>query len=125
LRDGTPYAVEAVVGILGSSRLLIRPHSRFNFLFSSMKRIRVESAPMLDIWSDDVELPHRLLADVVMTRTLPLAITRSCELEIGPRGVRATKRVVDGQTGDAIAAAKALAIAVVSSLRLPPPERTV
>lgn len=70
--------------------------------------------------SDDAAFAQRLFADPVMLRTLPLAL-RGGELEISREAVRVSSPAVDGVAAHAVAAAKALAMAVVCSLGLPGP----
>jgi hypothetical protein len=68
------------------------------------------------VWSDDVAFAHRLFADPVITKTL---LKGGEEVEISLNTVKVLRLAVDRAAPDAVAAARALAIAVVSSLNLP------
>jgi hypothetical protein len=56
-----------------------------------------------------------------MVKTLPLAICGGESIDVFQNVVRVYRRAVDGAAKDAIGAARATAMAVVSALKLPAP----
>jgi hypothetical protein len=77
----------------------------------------------LKVRSDDPALAHRLFADPVMARTLPLTLRKTDEeIMISNDAVRVTRFAVDDATGDALHSAWSLATGIVTTLSLGPPQ---
>lgn len=120
--EGDPIAAVAEVGVVSPARLLVRTRSRFRLPVRSLPRIDVPAvSETLDVRSDDPAFAHRLFADRVMVKTLPLALKRGGEVDISTRIVRVRSAAVDHVAKDALDAARATAKAVVSALKLPAP----
>ena len=125
--DGRPVAASAEIGVVSPARLFIRRRSLF-IRRRSLFRLGERSLPRIDagalsrtfdVWGDDSAFAHRLFADPVIVKTLPLALHSGEQVEISLKTVKVLRGVVDDAVPDAVAAARALAIAIVSSLNLP------
>jgi hypothetical protein len=121
--DDEPIAGLAEIGVASPARLLIRRRSRFRLTMNSLPRIDVPAVnETLDVRGDDAAFAHRLFADRVMVKTLPLALKGGGEVNISSGIVRVRSPVIDHVAKDAFEAAKATAKAVVSALNLPAPQ---
>lgn len=108
------------IGVLSSGRLSITRRSVFPWNLSSLPRAEVPRiAKTLNVRGDS-SLAQRLFAVDAMVKTLPLAIKRGDRIDVFANVVRVYRRAVDGSAKDAIGAARATAMAVVSTLNLPP-----
>jgi hypothetical protein len=111
--EDEPIAGFAEIGVASPARLLIRRRSRFRLTTSSLPRIDVPAVnETLDVRGDDAAFAHRLFADRVMVKTLPLALKGGGEVNISPGIVRVRSPAIDHVAKDAFEAAKATAKAV-------------
>ena len=119
---GGPVAVTVEIEVLAPASLLVRRRRFFRWAKHRLPPINHANADStLEVRGDDPAFARRLFDNDVAAATLPRALKRDEWIEISPTLVRVHRRVIDDSAEDANGAARLMAMAVVSALKLPPP----
>jgi hypothetical protein len=121
--DGArPWSVTVEIEVVAPASLLVRRRSIFRWTRHQLPQIdlpKVDSR--LEVRGDDPAFARELFDGRAAALTLPLALKKGEYIEVVPNMVRVCRRAIDEATADAFGAARSMAMAVVSTLKLPPP----